>query len=67
MHGQPMYEKKPTPVMSYPRSNLCPGCGKKSYSLGGIHPQCAVNLADLPIKNRLAAERKAKAKAKQDQ
>ena len=48
-----MYEKKPTPVMS--------------YSLGGIHPQCAVNLADLPIKNRLAAERKAKAKAKAKQ
>ncbi len=61
-----MNEKKPTPIISEPNSKICPGCGKKSYSQGGIHPQCAMILADVPRKTRLAAERKAGVKAKQD-
>ena len=48
-----------------PNSKACPVCGKSSYSFGGIHPQCAVLLADAPRADRLDAEKKAKAKAKQ--
>ena len=58
-----MSEKKP--VFTEPNSKACPVCGKSSYSLGGIHPQCAVLLADAPRADRLDAEKKAKAKAKQ--
>ncbi|MCI0358317.1 MAG: hypothetical protein L0211_07535 [Planctomycetaceae bacterium] len=35
---------KPTFVAQKPP--LCPVCGKPSYSLGGVHPQCAVSRAD---------------------
>ena len=67
VQGHLMSEKKPTPIISEPNSMICPGCGKKSYSLGGIHPQCAMILADIPRENRLAAERKARVKAKLDE
>jgi len=40
---------------------ICPGCGKTSYSLGGIHPQCAVELADAARKKQLSAENQAAA------
>ncbi len=60
-----MSEKKPTPVMvSGKKSRMCPVCGQRSYSLGGIHPQCAVLQADAPRTTLLAAERKAAAKMK---
>ena len=48
---------------------LCPVCGKASYSLGGMHPQCAVELADserkkqLSVENQAAAKRKSKVKS----
>lgn len=34
------------PKVSVPARPLCPVCGKNTYSLGGIHPQCAVAHAD---------------------
>ena len=39
-------------------------CGHRSYSPGGIHPQCAMVLADAPRKARLLAEKKAAAQVK---
>ena len=59
-----MSEKKP--VFMEPNSKVCPVCGKRSYSLGGIHPQCSMLLADAPRAERLVAEKKAKAKAKEN-
>ena len=38
-------EKSVIIVPQTPR-NLCPICGKAAYSLGGIHPQCAMQQAD---------------------
>jgi hypothetical protein len=57
-------EKKPTPVMSERNSTKCPVCGQRSYSLGGIHPQCAMAQADAPRKAQLLAEKKAAALVK---
>ena len=34
------------PKTNSPTRPLCPVCGKNTYSLGGIHPQCAVTRAD---------------------
>ena len=56
-----MSEKKPTPIIADGKIKMCPVCGKRSYSREGIHPQCAVALADEPRKLRLAAEKKAQA------
>lgn len=56
-----MSEKKPTPIIVEPNSAICPVCTKRSYSRGGIHPQCAMIQADVPRKLRLSAEKKAKA------
>jgi hypothetical protein len=33
-------------------------CGKRSYSLHGIHPQCAVQQADAPRQKKLAEEKR---------
>jgi hypothetical protein len=55
-----MNSKKPTPLLEEPSGVVCPVCGKKSYSLGGIHPQCAVQQADAPRQALLAAEKKEK-------
>jgi hypothetical protein len=57
-----MSEKKPTPIIVERNISICPVCGKRSYSRGGIHPQCAMIQADAPRNLRLAAEKKAKAK-----
>jgi transposase len=56
--------KKPTPVIAQRNSKQCPVCGQRSYSLGGIHPQCAMALADAPRKLQLMAEKKAAAQVK---
>jgi hypothetical protein len=61
-----MSEKKPTPIITPTSSKKCPVCGQRSYSPGGIHPQCAVAQADAPRKLRLAAQKKAMAQAKAD-
>jgi hypothetical protein len=43
MSSEPDIVVKPAPP-----KNLCPVCHKPSYSLSGIHPQCAIELADRP-------------------
>lgn len=42
--------------------NICPICGKATYSRGGIHPQCAMQKADEPRMIRLRAARRAEVK-----
>jgi hypothetical protein len=53
-----MNHKKPTPILGEPNSKICPICGKRSYSAGGIHPQCAVQQADAPRERQIKAEKK---------
>jgi hypothetical protein len=53
-----MSEKKTTPLTSPVSGNICPVCNKRSYSRGGIHPQCAVLRADAPRTEKIKAERK---------
>jgi hypothetical protein len=36
----------PAPIGYRREMPVCPVCGKISYSVGGIHPQCAVSRAD---------------------
>ena len=56
-----MSEKKPNPLVSQPGGVVCPVCGTRTYSQGGIHPQCAVEQADAPRADQLRAERKQEA------
>ena len=49
------------PTFEFQKPPACPVCGKPSYSLGGVHPQCAVARAD---KVRKATEPPAAATAK---
>lgn len=42
-----MSHRKPEPIGGRKSPNICPVCGKASYSVGGIHPQCSVKKADL--------------------
>ena len=56
-----MSEKKPVPWISQPSGKLCPVCGKRTYSQGGIHPQCAVHQADSVRAEKIKAERKLEA------
>ena len=53
-----MSEKKPTPWISSPSGKVCPVCGTRTYSQGGIHPQYAVYQADATRAEKLKAERK---------
>lgn len=39
---------------------ICPICGKRSYSAGGTHPQCAVRRADAQQRLKLKAEAEAR-------
>ena len=41
-----MSTKKPEPIFPSRKPNICPVCGKSSYSAAGIHPQCAEKQAD---------------------
>jgi hypothetical protein len=52
-----MSEKKPPPLIPARVRNLCPVCGKTSYSRAGIHPQCSVRQADEESKIRVKRER----------
>jgi hypothetical protein len=54
---------KPVPLIPKIAKNLCPICGKDSYSRDGIHPQCAVQQADEPRSLGLKLERKKKAQS----
>ena len=42
-----MTHKKPQPLIEPRPRKLCPVCGETSYSLMGVHPQCAANQADV--------------------
>ena len=56
-----MSDKKPTPLAEQiiqPR-NICAVCGKVSYSLGGVHPQCAQENADAQRVHTLKQAKKA--------
>jgi hypothetical protein len=46
-------EKKPEPIYFPVARNLCPVCGRASYSLSGEHPQCAQARADAAFKAKL--------------
>jgi hypothetical protein len=46
MEKDTMSEKKPIVVRPTSARNICPVCGKPSYSATGTHPQCAVARAD---------------------
>ncbi len=61
---QIMRHKKPTPILGEQNRKICPVCGKRSYSAGGIHPQCAVRQADAPLEQQLKAKKKTEAKKK---
>lgn len=56
-----MSEKKPTPQVVLQSGKVCPVCKTRTYSRGGIHPQCAVLLADTPRTEKIKAERKLEA------
>jgi len=49
---------KSNPPLVEPGKKVCPVCRKVSYSRGGVHPQCAAELADAPRKKKLAEEKK---------
>ena len=61
-----MSTEKPTLYVPPPAppKNLCPICGTPTYSLGGIHPQCAIQQADQPRVARLRAAKVAMPKPK---
>lgn len=59
-----MDNSKPTPVIRRGRSKTCPVCGKPSYSRDGVHPQCSVELAEMPRRQELAEEKKLQATTK---
>jgi hypothetical protein len=41
-----MDHTKPQTTFDRVSPNVCPVCGKSSYSAAGIHPQCAVKQSD---------------------
>jgi hypothetical protein len=51
-------EKKPTPVYRALIPNLCPVCGKASYSKSGEHPQCSQLRADTAFKLKIKARKR---------
>ena len=56
-----MNSNKPRPLIARRTHPRCPVCGEISYSLAGVHPQCAVRQADEQRLRRLKrkpAERK---------
>ena len=56
-----MSEKKPTHRIRQPSGKVCPVCGQKTYSQGGIHPQCAVYQADTARAEKLKSGQKREA------
>jgi hypothetical protein len=53
-----MSEKKPEIIGDRFAVRICPVCGKRAYSAGGVHPQCAVRQADAPRQAQLAEARR---------
>ena len=64
--GQLMNDKhkRPVPITPKTETKVCPVCGQSSYSVAGIHPQCATVLADAPRSERLRAAKKSNAEKK---
>jgi hypothetical protein len=58
---------KPVPIVAQPVKNLCPYCGKASYSRDGIHPQCALNQADVARNEQIREKRKLALKVEKPQ
>jgi hypothetical protein len=54
-----MSNKKPQPLVFGKKHDPCPVCGEISYSLGGVHPQCAARQADEKRMSRIKREAKA--------
>jgi hypothetical protein len=65
-----MNTHKPEPLFpEVVKGKLCPACGKRSYSPSGVHPQCAVKMADAPRQRQLAeaaAKERARRQAEHD-
>jgi rRNA maturation endonuclease Nob1 len=59
-----MSSEKSVIFIPQPPKNLCPICGKATYSLGGVHPQCAMQQADAPRIIQLRAAKVAEASVK---
>jgi hypothetical protein len=36
--------RKPLPLLAPEERSICPVCGERTYSLSGVHPQCACKL-----------------------
>ena len=56
------HHKKPEPLNVQQLGKECPVCHKRSYSAGGIHPQCAVQQADAPRQKLLVEARREQAR-----
>jgi hypothetical protein len=56
--AQTMNIKKPVPLLDVGVHRICPVCGKRAYSMNGIHPQCAVNQADARMKRKFDVKKK---------
>jgi hypothetical protein len=59
-----MSNEKSVVIVPPPPKHLCPVCGTPSYSLGGVHPQCAIEQADAPRILKLRATKAEPPKAK---
>jgi rRNA maturation endonuclease Nob1 len=62
--GSIMSSEKSVIVIPPAPKHLCPVCGKPAYSLGGVHPQCAIEQADQPRIVKLRAAKAAEPKTK---
>lgn len=58
-----MHTKKPVPVAADTVRRICPVCNQRSYSVGGVHPQCAERQADAPRAEQERVEKKQAVKA----
>ena len=59
-----MHNSKPPPLLATDNLSrrICPVCGSVAYSIAGVHPQCAMEQADLlrvgRLRTRKATEKK---------
>ena len=61
-----MNSPKTEPLRVEPvRGQVCPVCGKRSYSRHGIHPQCAVQQADAPRQKKIAEAKRKQARQRE--
>jgi RNA polymerase subunit RPABC4/transcription elongation factor Spt4 len=54
-----MSSKKPPPLIPRRAHDRCPVCGEISYSVAGVHPQCAVRQADAKRLKRVKRNKQA--------